>query len=277
MKKLLTVQDISCVGQCSITVALPIISAMGMETAILPSAVLSTHTSGFKGFTFKDLTDEMPKIISHWKKEGINFDSVYTGYIGNSKQFNYILEIARDMLKSDGLFIVDPVMGDNGKLYPGFDLSFPPEMLKICRKADYIMPNITEAAFLLNERYKEEYDEEYILIMLRKLNELGAKNVVITGVSFEKSKLGVAYYCGDTQKVGFYFRDRIMQNFHGTGDVFGSSLAGALALGYSLDKACKIAVDFTIDSMNYTMPVKDEHWYGVAFEKAIPNLVGYLK
>lgn len=277
MKKLLTVQDISCIGQCSITVALPIISAMGMETAILPSAVLSTHTSGFQGFTFKDLTDEMPKIIEHWKKEEITFDSVYTGYIGNSKQFDYILTIVKDMLSVDGLFIVDPVMGDHGKLYPGFDMSFPPEMLKICRQADYIMPNLTEAAFLLGESYKEEYDEKDISNMLQKLSELGAKNVVITGVSFDKSKLGVAYLQGDTKETGFYFRDRIMQNFHGTGDVFGSSLAGALALGNSLEKSCKIAVDFTIDSMNFTMPNKDEHWYGVAFEKAIPNLIEYLK
>lgn len=277
MKKLLTVQDISCVGQCSLTVALPIISAMGMETAILPSAVLSTHTSGFKGFTFMDLTDEMPKIIEHWTKEKIRFDTVYTGYIGNSKQFDYIKQIVKELLTKEGLFIVDPVMGDNGHLYPGFDNTFPPQMAAFCNGADYIIPNLTEAAFLLGEEFLEEYDEAYIRNMLVKLTKLGTKNVILTGVSLEKSKLGVAYYQSENNTIGYYFRDRIMQNFHGTGDVFGSSLSGALALGYSIADSCKIAVDFTIDSMNCTMPFKDEHWYGVAFEKAIPNLVRYLK
>lgn len=276
MKKLLTIQDISCVGQCSITVALPIISAMGMETAILPSAVLSTHTCGFKNFTFMDLTDEMPKIIAHWASEKITFDTVYTGYIGNSRQFDYIKQIVNELMTKDGLFIVDPVMGDNGSLYPGFDSTFPPKMAALCDGADYIVPNLTEAAFLLGEDYKEEYDEEYIKNMLVNLTKLGAKNIVLTGVSLEKGKLGVAYYQSESKTIGYYFRDKIMQNFHGTGDIFGSSLSGALALGYSVDRACKIAVDFTIDSMNYTMPVKDEHWYGVAFEKAIPNLVSYL-
>ena len=143
--KILTVQDISCVGQCSLTVALPIISACGIETCVLPSAVLSTHTAGFKGYTFRDLTDDMPDICAHWQKEGISFDAVYTGYLGSTKQIDYVKNILSTVKKSDGYAVVDPAMADNGKLYPGFDMEFVEAMKTLCGAADYILPNITEA------------------------------------------------------------------------------------------------------------------------------------
>ena len=129
-KKLLTIQDISCVGQCSLTVALPVISAMGIETAILPSAILSTHTGGFTGYTFHDLTEDIPAIKEHWKKENIRFDAFYTGYVGSVKQLEYISDIMDELRKPDSIIIVDPVMGDKGKLYPGFEPSFAKEMAK---------------------------------------------------------------------------------------------------------------------------------------------------
>ena len=147
-KRILTIQDISCVGQCSLTVALPILSAAGIETAILPSAVLSTHTAGFKGYTFRDLTDDMPAIAAHWKSEGIRFDAVYTGYLGSARQIAYVKQIFRDLLSDGGVRIVDPAMADNGKLYPGFDLAFAEEMKSLCAEADIILPNITEACFI---------------------------------------------------------------------------------------------------------------------------------
>ena len=153
-KKILTVQDISCYGQCSITVALPILSHYGIETAILPSAVLSTHTSGFTNFTVHDLTDEMPKIINHWIDENIRFDAIYTGYIGNKVQFDYILDNKDRLLNEGGLFIVDPAMADNGKMYYGLDEFIVLGMKKMCMQADYILPNITEACFLTGIEYK---------------------------------------------------------------------------------------------------------------------------
>ena len=273
-KRLLTIQDISCVGQCSLTVALPVISACGIETAVLPSSVLSTHTAGFSGYTFKDLTEDMPSILAHWKKENITFDAFYTGYVSKA-QIPYILQIMEETARSGALRIVDPVMADNGKMYPGFDSDFPKEMAKLCNGADVIMPNLTEASFLLDTPYVgEDYDQAYIEDMLKKLKALGAKNVVLTGVSFEKGKLGCA--CYDGNKIEYTFTNRLDASVHGTGDVFASSFAGALLRGKSILEADIITKDYVMKSMNLTLS-DDSNWYGVKFEKAIPFLIERLK
>ncbi len=276
-KKLLTIQDISCVGQCSLTVALPVISAMGIETAILPSAILSTHTGGFTGYTFHDLTEDIPAIKEHWKKENIRFDAFYTGYVGSVKQLEYISDIMDELRKPDSIIIVDPVMGDKGKLYPGFEPSFAKEMAKLCKKADVIVPNLTEAAFMLDEEYIESgHTKEYIERILKKLMDLGCKNALLTGVNLEPGKLGIAAYNGETNEITYYFRDLINGMFHGTGDVFASSFAGAMTLGKSVDEAGKIAVDFTVDAIAKTIDDKS-HWYGVKFELALPELIKSIR
>ena len=276
-KKLLTIQDISCVGQCSLTVALPVISAMGIETAILPSAILSTHTGGFTGYTFHDLTEDIPAIKEHWKKENIRFDAFYTGYVGSVKQLEYISDIMDELRKPDSIIIVDPVMGDKGKLYPGFEPSFAKEMAKLCKKADVIVPNLTEAAFMLDEEYIESgHTKEYIERILKKLMALGCKNALLTGVNLEPGKLGIAAYNGETNQITYYFRDLINGMFHGTGDVFASSFAGAMTLGKSVDEAGKIAVDFTVDAIAKTIDDKS-HWYGVKFELALPELIKSIR
>ena len=181
-KKILTIQDISCVGQCSLTVALPIISACGIETCVLPSAVLSTHTAGFSGYTFRDLTEDMPSIKEHWKKEGINFSAIYTGYLGSTKQIEYVENIFADVATDDCVKIVDPAMADNGNLYPGFDKEFVDAMKGLCGKADYIVPNITEACFLTDMEYKTEYDRAYVDLLLKSLSDIGCKNIILTGI-----------------------------------------------------------------------------------------------
>ncbi|MBP5365368.1 MAG: pyridoxamine kinase [Bacteroidales bacterium] len=275
--RILTIQDISCVGQCSLTVALPILSSMGIETAILPTAILSTHTGGFQGFTFHDLTDDMPAIMQHWQKENIRFRAFYTGYVGSAKQLQYISDIMDNLATPGRLIVIDPVMGDKGKLYVGFDMPFAKQMAKFCAKADVILPNLTEAAFMLDEEYIEaNHTEEYIVRMLKKAATLGCKKVLLTGVSFEDGKLGVATYDTETQKIGYYFRERIDGMFHGTGDVFASAFTGAMVRGLSLEEAAKVAVDFTVEAIRQTIDDKD-HWYGVKFEKAIPYLVERLK
>ncbi|MBR5432820.1 MAG: pyridoxamine kinase [Bacteroidales bacterium] len=276
-KKILTIQDISCVGQCSLTVALPVISAMGIETAILPSAILSTHTGGFTGYTFHDLTDDIPAIKEHWKKENIRFDAFYTGYVGSVKQLEYIADIMDELKKPDSIIVIDPVMGDKGKLYPGFEPSFAKEMAKMCKKADVIVPNLTEAAFMLDEEYIEDnHTEEYIERILKKLLALGCKNALLTGVNLQPGKLGIASINGATGKIHYYFRDLINGMFHGTGDVFASSFAGAMVLGKSVEEAGKIAVDFTVDAIQKTIDDKS-HWYGVKFELALPGLIESIK
>lgn len=277
-KRLLTIQDISCVGQCSLTVALPIISACGIETAVLPSSVLSTHTAGFSGYTFRDLTQDMEPILAHWNKEGIKFDAFYTGYVSKA-QIPLILKIMEESANPGALRIIDPVMADNGKLYPGFDQDFPREMAKLCNGADVIMPNLTEAVFLLNEKYPgpnftgEDYDEAYIIRILEGLMGLGSKNVLLTGVSYGDNQLGCA--CFDGKKLEYYFRRRLDAQMHGTGDVFASSVAGALCRGSSLIDAAALGADFVIESMEATLG-DETHWYGVKFEKTLPWLIKRL-
>ena len=273
-KRILTIQDISCVGQCSLTVALPIISACGIETAILPTAVLSTHTAGFKGFTVLPLTDEFPKIAEHWKKENIAFDCVYTGYILKD-QMQIVDEIIKEFNK--GLKIIDPVMADNGEFYYGFDENFAAEMANLCVEADVILPNLTEAAFLLGEKpVLCGYDEAYVERLLKRLyNNLKVKEIVLTGVSYDKDKLGVAVFDGETVK--YYFSERIKRNFHGTGDIYSSAFTGALLSGLSVFDSAKIAVDFTVDSMKRTLDFAEEHGYGVFFEQALPGLINQIK
>ena len=274
MSRIVTVQDISCVGQCSITVALPIVSAFGVETCILPSAVLSTHTGGFKGFTFRDLTDDMPNIYRHWQKEKIDFDAIYTGYLGNAKQVDFILEMASMLLKKDGLLIVDPAMADYGKLYTGFDGAFVDEMARLCAHADYILPNLSEAAFMLHEEYVAEgYDRAYIEGLCKKLCALGAKNVILTGVSFDPDKVGVAIFDGKTTE--YYFSKKEKRNSHGTGDIFASAFTGALMTGKSAYDAAALAADFTVKAIQATAD-DPAHIYGVKFEKAIPFIISKL-
>ena len=190
-KRLLTIQDISCVGQCSLTVALPVISACGIETAVLPSSVLSNHTA-FKSWTFNDLTDDMENILNQWKKENITFSAFYTGYVSEA-QIPIIKKIIKETSRNDAIVVVDPVMADNGKMYAGFVFDFPKKMSELCNGADVVLPNITEASFLLGIEYQSEnYGEDYIENICNGLINLGTKNVVLTGVSFEKEKLGVA-------------------------------------------------------------------------------------
>ncbi len=273
-KRLLTIQDISCVGQCSLTVALPIISACGIETAVLPSSVLSTHTAaGFKNWTFRDLTGDMDAILTHWKKQRIDFDTFYTGYV-SAAQIPIILRIMKETARRGAVRIVDPAMADNGKLYAGFGADFPEKMKELCAGADVILPNLTEASFLLGIPYAgEEYDQAYIEKVCADLRALGAKNVVLTGVSFEKGKLGCAYLDGDT--FGTYFTERLPVQMHGTGDVYASAFAGALCRGWKIPQATALAADFVVESIKATTDDKD-HWYGVKFEKALPMLIERL-
>lgn len=271
--RLLTIQDISCVGQCSLTVALPVISACGIETAILPSSVLSNHTApGYSGWTFTDLTSDMPVILERWLKEKITFNAFYTGYVSKA-QIPYILEIIEKTKRENSLVIVDPVMADNGKMYAGFDEDFPEEMKKLVKNADVILPNITEASFLVGMEYKTQYDESYIKEMLKKLYALGCKNVVLTGVSFSEDKLGVA--CYDGNQIQYYFAEKLPLSVHGTGDAYSSAFAGSLMRGKNLLESASIAADFVVESIKKTQGDAD-HWYGVKFEKALPYLISRL-
>lgn len=276
MKRVLTVQDISCVGKCSLTVALPIISAFGVETAVLPTAVLSTHTA-FKSFTFRDLTDDITDIEEKWLSENIGFDAIYTGYLGSEKQIEIVANLFENFKTFGGKraeIIVDPAMADNGKLYYGFDEAFAKKMAKLCSEADVIVPNLTETAFMLGEKYTESgYDENYIKTLLKKLTGLGAKTAIITGVSLERDKLGAYGYDSLKDKFFSYYREKLPVAYHGTGDIFASALCGAKTLGKTIEQSTAIAVDFTVESIIKTMKDANANWYGVNFEEAFPYLM----
>ena len=272
--KLLTIQDISCVGQCSLTVALPILSACGAETCILPSAVLSTHTAGFTGFTVRDLTADMPAIAAHWRKEGILFDGVYTGYLGSTEQIGYVQDIFDTLRKKDAKTFVDPAMADNGVLYGAFDMTYANAMKPLCFGADVILPNLTEACLLTDMPYREEYDEAYISEILDKLAAAGAKTVILTGIGYQPGKTGVVV--ADATGVQYYEHRKIAKGCHGTGDVYASAFVGAYLQGFTAFEAAKIAADYTVLCIEKTQGDAD-HWYGVKFETAIPELIEMLR
>lgn len=277
MKRILTIQDISCVGKCSLTVALPIISAMGVETSVIPTAVLSTHTA-FQNFIFRDLTGDIKSIFSHWKQEGISFDAVYTGYLGSLEQIRIVSESFDEFKTASNIIFVDPVMGDNGRLYTGFSQEFAFRMVGLCGKADIIVPNLTEACFMLGIPYiGEEYNESDIKEILKRLCGLGAEKAVLTGVSFCEQEVGVMAYDSLTGEFFTHFSDKLPASFHGTGDIFASCCIGGLMNGLNLEDSLRIAVAYTTESIKRTIADPDHRWYGVNFEAAFPFLLRLLE
>ena len=275
MKRIITIQDISCVGKCSLTVALPIISAAGVETAILPTAVLSTHTM-FPKFTFRDLTDEIQPISDTLDELSIDFDAIYTGYLGSFEQIG-LVEAFFDRFKGGKtLIVVDPVMADNGKLYPGFTPEFAARMTKLVAKADLIIPNLTEASFMLNIPYVTEYNGEYIRDVLRRLTALGPRYAAISGVELSEGRIGV--YCLDstTNEYFFYDTEKLPATYHGTGDIFASSTVGACMRGLSVNDALALAVDYTKECIALTLADENRRFYGVNFEEALPMYISRL-
>ena len=284
MKRVLTVQDISCVGKCSLTAAIPVISAMGIEVCPLPTAILSNHTA-FSSFSFLDLTDKIPEILNEWKKQGFHFDAIYTGYLGSIKQIDLVHKILDEFAQNDTLVVIDPCMADNGKLYTGFSQDFVKQMAKLCGRANVILPNMTEACFLVNQDYDIfTHTNESITKVMAKLLSLGAKQVILKGVEFSKEKIGVAYCSqklfdnnfstneNNMEDMNIYFHHRYDENFHGTGDIFASAVTGALVLKKDIKDAVKIACDFVQESIECTLSNPDYNWYGVDFESALRNL-----
>ena len=276
MKRIMTIQDVSCVGKCSLTVALPIISAAGVEAGILPTAVLSNHTA-FPKFTVCDLTDEIQGISDTLFELGIDFDAVYTGYLGSLRQIQLVGDFIDRYKKDDTLVVIDPAMADNGKLYYGFTEEFAKEMAKLCTKADLVIPNITEASFMLGIPTRLDYDEAHIKYVLHELAKIGIKRAAITGIDFGDGKMGVYLYDSESDSFYSYFNKKLPVSFHGTGDIYASATVGALMRGKSIPQALKIAVDFTLASMEYTLADKNPRTYGVNFEEALPDYINMLK
>lgn len=275
MKKILTVQDFSCVGKCSLTVAMPIISAFGIECCALPTALLSTHTQ-FKNWTFANLSDEINPIADAWQKENIKFDGVYTGYLGAIDLIEQVKDIIDNFTAKDGIVMIDPAMADGGKLYAGFDMDYVKATKTLCTKADVVTPNITEAAFMLDMEYKPDYDREYLKEICQKLRENGAKNVVITGVKKSENEVGV-FCLMENGEIYEYYNGREKTDFHGTGDIYSSAVYGALMKGKTLQDAVKFACDYTKHCIAVTLAEPNHSTYGVNFEECTGDIVEFIK
>ena len=267
--RVLSVNDLSCIGKCSLSVTLPIVSACGITCDVLPTAILSTHTGGFAGYTFQDLTDNLPDILNHWEKQEEKFDILYSGYLGSEKQIDIVLDIKRRFLKEDGLLIVDPVMGDSGKLYAGFSPEFPKAIARLCSAADFILPNHTEGCLLTDSTYPSDGAS-----IIEKLQTL-CNTPILTGVE-ENGSMAV-YYLGHDGKVEQYSTPTTKGFFCGSGDVFASAFVGALASGKDQVSAVKIATDFTSACIARSAKEVPDHRYGLNFEKEIPYLLRLLE
>lgn len=262
MKKILTMQDLSCVGQCSLTVALPILSAYGIETCVLPTAVLSNHTM-FKSWSYLDLTKEIDNIFNEWKNNGFKFDAFLLSYLGK-KELMEVAERCFDEFSADGAkIIIDPVFGDNGKLYGGFDLDYVAAMRKLLRRADIILPNVTEACFLTNTQYKEDYDAMFVMKLESRLTEITDAKIIITGAELGEN---IAEFIHGKKKGEIILHERLPVKKHGTGDIFASVFTAYYLMGKGVHNACNAAAKFVADCIRAT---DGAHFYGVEFEKVL--------
>ena len=277
-KRVAAIHDISGFGKCSLTVALPIISSAGIEVSAIPTAVLSTHTGGIEGFTYRDLTEDMLPFANHWASLNLHFDAIYSGFLGSFQQIDIVSNIFDKLKTDDTLIMVDPCMADNGKLYSIYDKSMALGMTKLCAKADIIVPNLTEASFMLNKSYvKGPYTREYLENILRELSTLGCRRIVVTGVYFGDSELGVASYDVAKDEITYSFNKFVDGSFHGTGDIFASALLSAILNGFDLKSSSQIAVDFTYSAIHSTEIAKTDKRFGVNFEQNIPKFLKSLK
>lgn len=270
-KRILTIQDISCVGQCSMTVAMPILSACGHETCILPTALLSTHTGGFGKPAVVHMDHALEGMWQHWKENDITFDAILVGYLGSIGAIKTVERILCELLAPDGISIVDPAMADHGKLYSGFDQDYADAMKALCEQADIILPNITEAAMFAGREYRETLEESYVRELL---DTLGHPQVILTGVGYREGETGAAIYCNG--ELEYYHHPKVGKNFHGTGDMFAACFTGALMQEKSLGDSVKIAADFVCKAIENTCAAP-AHWYGVKFETALPDLIRSLQ
>ena len=274
MKRIVSIQDLSCIGKCSLGVALPVLSAMGLECAALPTALLSAHTA-FDGFVCRDMQEFFRPVAAHWRSLGLRFDAVSTGYLGDPALVELVQEFISDFASPQTPVIVDPAMADHGRLYAGLSPDLPEKMKSLCRHADILTPNITEACLLTGLAYRETNDEVFVRTALEKLLQLGARTAIVTGVHMRADRIGVAAM-DDSGEMSLYETAYLPGVFYGTGDLFASVCAGALTLGLSAKDAAALAAEYIYDTLRVTAADPDRRWYGVSFEATLPALIERL-
>ena len=270
-KRAIAVHDISCVGRCSLTVALPILSAAGLNTAIIPTALLSTHTGEFQGYTHLDLSDQLRPIGDHLSTLGLHYDTFYSGYLANGAQADQVLRLMDQLCDEETHIFVDPAFGDHGRMYSLMDESMPRQMRRLVSRARTIVPNMTEASFLLDEPWPgENADETVVSDFCRRLLELGPENVVVTDVNFRPGQTGIAVLRRGMDRPLYLFHERFEGVFHGTGDVFASFLLAALMNDQPLEAAAQTALAMTHAAIAQTVQSGEPLRYGMQFEKVLP-------
>jgi pyridoxine kinase len=273
IKRVAAIHDISGVGKCSLTAAIPIISCAGVECNPIPTAVLSTHTGNIKGYTFTDLTDDIIPYCKHWNSLGIFPDTIYTGYLGSAKQVQIVIDSINLLKKENTKIIVDPAMADSGILYKGFDNNFPAKMSFLCKEADIIVPNITEACLMTGTEYKTNYDSIYIENLLYKLSDFTKRFVILTGVSFSEDKIGCSIFDKETQNIRWLFSEKYDGTYYGTGDIFASVIAAGITKGFDCNYSTEIALEFVRRAIKETFENKTDTRFGVTFENHLPFLI----
>ena len=268
------IHDLSGFGRCSLTVAIPILSAMGVQCCPLPTAFLSTHTGGFQGFTFLDMTEELPRIARHWKSLDLRFQAIYSGFLGSERQIDIVADFIRTFRNRDAIVVVDPVMGDDGRAYQTYTPAMCAGMCRLAELADVITPNLTEAAFLLDRDYSAlDRSEAGLRRLTEELSLGGTRSVALTGASLEAGKTGAVCFDARTGRTQAVQTDFIVHPLHGTGDVFASVLTGALLRGRSLAEAAEQAVEFiracAVRTVEQDLPLRE----GVDFEPLLGLLM----
>ncbi len=273
VKKIAAIHDLSGIGRVSLTVVIPILSSMGFQVCPLPTAVLSSHTQ-YPQFSFHDLTDEMPIIIDQWKKLGASFDAIYTGYLGSPRQIHIVSDFIDEFRKKDTLVMIDPVLGDNGKLYTNFDDNMILEMRKLIGKADVITPNMTELFYLLDKPYKTNNSDEELKEYLYLLSEKGPEIVIITSVPVENDPHRTSVYAYN-RKGNKYWKvtcSYLPAHYPGTGDTFTSVITGSIMQGDSLPIALDRATQFILQGIRATFGYEYDNRDGILLEKVLHNL-----
>lgn len=271
------IHDLSGMGKCSLTAALPVLSAAGVSVACLPTAVLSTQTGGLNEYTYRDLTADMRPVMAHWHKLGARFDAVYSGFLGSREQVDIVLDFLTIFGECGGkpLFLCDPAMADNGRLYDTFSPDFIPEMVRLSSRADIIVPNVTEAAMLAGADYREAYDLDYINGIAGKLRDtLGVERIVITGVNSASGIGAAAFDGGEMQMI---CTERVPGMFHSTGDLFASALLGCVLNDVNLIDSVRIAAGFVLKSIRKTVSFGGDSRFGLAFEPCLADYIASLR
>lgn len=271
IKRVMAVNDISCFGKCSLTVTVPILSRFGVEAVPLPTALLSTHTGDFSKPTRLDLTDEIKKIVAHWESFQLKFDCVYTGYMLENQ-----LSVAREIVKTHSgrgaMILVDPVMGDNGYMYSGFGSDFPEKMRALCQNACVLTPNLTEAMLMTGMSYKPVLTKSESAELYKRLSQIGAKHIVVTGVHPNENEVGDVVIDENGCVLYEKYLPATNRRLHGCGDVFASVLCAKLVNGEDILSSVEYAQDFTGRAIEITNRDQENHWYGLRFESLMDEI-----